>query len=112
MDIGYPTVNLLQLIPELVVETVEAGCCGMAGIYGLQAKNFFNSIKIGMPLITQLRKPTIQASTTECSSCRIAMEHKSTKPCVHPIKILACSYGIMPEIIETLRRPALENVLS
>lgn len=112
LDIGYPTVNLLQLIPELTIETIEAGCCGMAGIYGIQAKNYYNSIKIGMPLITQLRKPTIQASTTECSSCRVAMEHKSTKPCVHPIKILACSYGIMPEVIENLRRPTLENVLS
>ena len=112
LDIGYPTVNLLKLIPGLNVEVIEAGCCGMAGIYGLQAKNIYNSIRIGMPLITQLRKPAIQASTTECSSCRIAMEHKSTKPCVHPIKILACSYGIMPEIIEILRRPTLENVLS
>lgn len=112
LDIGYPTVNLLQLIPGLTIQTIEAGCCGMAGVYGLQAKNFYNSIKIGMPLITQLRKPTIQASTTECSSCRIAMEHKSTKPCIHPVKILACAYGIMPEIIENLRRPTMENVLS
>ena len=112
LDIGYPSVNLLKLIPGLTVETIEAGCCGMAGLYGMQSKNYYNSIKIGMPLITQLRKPTIQASTTDCSSCRIAMEHKSTKPCLHPIKIIACAYGIMPEIIETLRRPALENVLS
>ncbi|MBR5161321.1 MAG: 4Fe-4S dicluster domain-containing protein, partial [Thermoguttaceae bacterium] len=112
LNIGYPTVNLLRLIPGLNVETIEAGCCGMAGLYGLQAKNYYNSIKIGMPLITQLRKPAIQASTTDCSSCRIAMEHKSTKPCIHPIKILACSYGIMPEIIETLRRPARDNVLT
>ena len=112
LDIGYPAVNLLKLIPGLSVETIEAGCCGMAGLYGIQSKNYYNSIKIGIPLITQLRKPTIQASTTDCSSCRIAMEHKSTKPCIHPIKILACAYGIMPEIIETLRRPTLENVLS
>ncbi len=112
LDIGYPSVNLLKLIPGLTVETIEAGCCGMAGLYGFQSKNYYNSIRIGMPLITQLRKPTIQASTTDCSSCRIAMEHKSTKPCVHPIKILACAYGIMPEIVETLRRPTLDNVLS
>ena len=112
LNIGYPTVNLLRLIPGLNVETIEAGCCGMAGLYGLQAKNYYNSIKIGMPLITQLRKPSIQASTTDCSSCRIAMEHKSTKPCIHPIKILACSYGIMPEVAETLHRPARDIVLT
>ena len=112
LDIGYPSVNLLGLIPGLSVETIEAGCCGMAGIYGMQAKNYYNSIRIGMPLINQLRKPTIQASTTDCSSCRIAMEHKSTKPCIHPIKILACSYGIMPEVAETLHRPARDNFLT
>ncbi len=112
LNIGYPSLNLLRLIPNLTVETIEAGCCGMAGLYGIQAKNYYNSIRIGMPLITQLRKPAIQASATDCSSCRIAMEHKSTKPCVHPIKILACAYGIMPEIIETLRRPARDNFLT
>ena len=112
LNIGYPTVNLLRLIPGLTVETIEAGCCGMAGIYGMQSKNYHNSIRIGMPLINQLRKPTIQASTTDCSSCRIAMEHKSTKPCIHPIKILACSYGIMPEIAETLHRPARDYFLT
>lgn len=105
LDIGYPAVDLLQLIPGLNVQILDSGCCGMAGLYGMQAKNFNKSIRIGMPLITQLRKPAIQASTTDCSSCSIAMEHKSTKPCVHPLKILACSYGIMPEIAETIRRP-------
>lgn len=112
LNIGYPAVNLLRLIPGLIVDVIEAGCCGMAGLYGFQAKNYYNSIKIGMPLINQLRRTNIQASTTDCSSCRIAMEHKSTKPCIHPIKILAFAYGIMPEIAETLHRPALENVLS
>ncbi len=112
LNIGYPGVNLLRLIPELHVEVIEAGCCGMAGIYGMQSKNYYNSLKIGMSLMAKLRNPTIQASTTECSSCRIAMEHRSTKPCVHPIKILAYAYGLMPEVGDLLRRPGKELFLS
>ena len=112
LDIGYPSVNLMRLIPELNVNVLESGCCGMAGMYGMQSKNYYNSVRIGMPLMTKLRNPTIQASATECSSCRFAMEHRTTKSCVHPIKIMACAYGLMPEIVDLLRRPVKDTFLS
>ena len=112
LNIGLPSVNLMGLIPELKVETLESGCCGMAGAYGLMSKNYHRSLRIGMPLISKLRNPTIQASATECSSCRIAMEHRSTKACVHPIKLIAYSYGLLPELMQRIHRPGKDYILS
>ncbi len=112
LNIGFPSVNLLGLIPELKLEFLESGCCGMAGAYGLMSKNYHRSLRIGMPLIAQLRNPTIQASTTECSSCRIAMEHRSTKTCVHPLKLIAYSYGLLPDLLVRIHRPGKEYILS
>jgi hypothetical protein len=70
----------------------------MAGLYGLKRENYRNSLRIGWGLITALRDPVIQAGATECSACKIQMEQGVTKPTIHPIKMLALSYGLMPEL--------------
>jgi hypothetical protein len=31
------------------------------------------------------------------------MEQSSTKPTIHPIKLLALAYGLMPEVAELVR---------
>ena len=44
---GTPMLDLLALIPELTVVTIEKGCTGMAGTFGIAAENFQKSIEIG-----------------------------------------------------------------
>jgi hypothetical protein len=36
------------------------------------------------------------------------MEQGTTKPTVHPIKVLALAYGLMPEIEKLLKSPCRE----
>ncbi|MEZ6120426.1 MAG: heterodisulfide reductase-related iron-sulfur binding cluster [Pirellulaceae bacterium] len=98
MDDTHAGENLLRLIPNLMVQKVERGCSGMAGTFGLKRKNYWNSLRIGRGLMDSLRHPDIQVGTTECSACRIQMEQGTNKPTVHPIKLLAHAYGLMPEI--------------
>jgi len=98
LDVGCPGENLLRLIPGLRVSRIEEGCSGMAGTFGLKRENFRNSIRAGWGLITRLRDPRIHAGTTECSTCKMQMEQGTTKPTVHPIKLLALAYGLMPEV--------------
>jgi len=68
----------------------------MAGTFGLHRKNYRSSLRAGWGVISALRDADIQAGTTECSSCRIQMEQGTTKPTIHPLKVLALSYGLLP----------------
>jgi FAD/FMN-containing dehydrogenase/Fe-S oxidoreductase len=90
--------NLLGLIPGLKVERIEKGCSGMAGMYGLIRPNYRRSLRAGVGLIGAVRQPHIMAGTTECSTCKIQMEQGTIKPTIHPVKILALAYGLMPEL--------------
>ncbi|MBN2217746.1 MAG: anaerobic glycerol-3-phosphate dehydrogenase subunit C [Pirellulales bacterium] len=108
MGVGAPGQNLLRLIPGLAVVSIDAGCSGMAGTFGLKAKNYRTSLRIGWGLISALRDPAIQAGATECSACRMQMEQGTTKPTVHPIKLLAMAYGLMPEFNALLRTSGKE----
>lgn len=97
-----PLAELLVLIPELKLQRIEKGCSGMAGAFGLTAKNFEKSMAMGTGLINEMRKPAFRAGTTECSSCRMQMEQESPVPTLHPLKILALAYGLMPELQKQL----------
>jgi FAD/FMN-containing dehydrogenase/Fe-S oxidoreductase len=106
LEAGSPAVNLLGLIPGLRVRTVEKGCSGMAGMYGFMRKNYRTSLRIGLPLITELRTAGFHAGLSECSTCRVQMEQGSALPTLHPVKLLALSYRLMPELRVLLNRPA------
>jgi Fe-S oxidoreductase len=95
---GTPLANLLRLIPHLEVRMIEEGCSGMAGAWGLTRQNFRDSIRIGWGLISRMRAGDLVAGATECSSCKMQMEQGTQVPTLHPIKLLALSYGLMPEI--------------
>jgi FAD/FMN-containing dehydrogenase/Fe-S oxidoreductase len=112
LEMGTPGYQLLRLIPGLVVRLLDAGCSGMAGTYGLQRANYRSSLRAGWKLISHLRDPAIQAGATECSSCKMQMEQGNTKPTIHPLKILALSYGLMPEISRLLTTRGQELVVT
>ena len=105
LAVGSPGMNLLRLIPGLSVFHVDKGCSGMAGTFGLKRENYRNSLRAGWPLISAVRESTWQAGTTECSACKIQMEQGTSKPTIHPLKLLALAYGLMPEAAAPLDGP-------
>ena len=98
LEVGTPGERLLNLIPGLSIRHIERGCSGMAGTYGLKRANYRSSLRAGWGLIRALRDPAIDLGTTECSACKMQMEQGTTKPTIHPLKMLALAYGLMPEI--------------
>jgi Fe-S oxidoreductase len=112
LNVGTPGLNLLRLIPGLAVKTIDRGCSGMAGTFGLKRENYRTSLRVGWGLISSLRDAAIQAGTTECSACKIQMEQGTTKPTVHPLKLLALSYGLMPEVAQLLTARGEELVIT
>jgi FAD/FMN-containing dehydrogenase/Fe-S oxidoreductase len=103
LEVGSPGENLLRLIPGLSVVGVERGCSGMAGTFGLKKENFRNSIRAGWELIDTIRKADWTAGTTECSACKMQMEQGTSKPTIHPLKLMALSYRLMPELNSLLQ---------
>ena len=112
LQVGSPGENLLRLIPGLTVQRLERGCSGMAGTFGLKRENYRTSLRAGWGLISALRQPAIQAGATECSACKIQMEQGNTKPTIHPIKVLALAYGLMPQVASLLTTPGEDRIVT
>ncbi len=84
----------------------------MAGTFGLKRENYRTSLRIGWGLISRLRDPNIQAGTTECSTCKMQMEQGTTKPTIHPLKLFALAYDLMPEAEALLTTQGRERIIT
>ncbi|MEC7564109.1 MAG: anaerobic glycerol-3-phosphate dehydrogenase subunit C [Planctomycetota bacterium] len=107
-----PGEHLLRLIPGMQVQRIEKGCSGMAGVFGLKHVNYRNSLRSGWGLLSTMRDSEIQVGTTECSACKIQMEQGTTKPTLHPMKLMALAYNLMPEIQQQLTNPKRDLIVS
>jgi Fe-S oxidoreductase len=112
LEVASPGESLLRLIPGLNVHRVDKGCSGMAGTFGFRRENYRNSLRAGWPLISAVRESTWQAGATECSACKIQMEQGTTKPTIHPLKLLALAYGLMPEAASLLTTRGQELIVT
>jgi Fe-S oxidoreductase len=103
--------SLLRRIPELKVTTLDLGCSGMAGTFGLQEQNYALSLEAGQPMLGALARADARYGVTECSSCRLQMEDGAKKRTLHPAQFLALAYGLLPEVEKRLAEPIRELVL-
>jgi Fe-S oxidoreductase len=86
-------VELLSMVPSLKIEELDEGCCGIAGTFGIRKKGYKDSLKIGEGLFKRLNATEILLGITDCTTCRMQMEHgANSKPVKHPIELLAESY--------------------
>jgi FAD/FMN-containing dehydrogenase/Fe-S oxidoreductase len=102
---------LLSLIPGLRVHTIDVSCSGMAGTFGLNQANYQASLEAGRPMLEELSRPGVLFGSTECSTCRMQMEDGARKRTLHPAQYLALAYGLLPEVLQQLRRPIHPRVL-
>ena len=81
----------LRLIPDLEVETIASGCCGMAGAFGYQASHYDLSMKMAeLDLLPRLRaaaRDTIVIA--DGTSCRQQIRDGSGREAVHVAQLLA-----------------------
>lgn len=102
LDPDLASLQLLRLIPQLRVLPIEGGCSGMAGTWGLQRKNYRNSLRIGWPMISAMRTSGATLASTECSACKMQIEHGTGVSTIHPLKLIAYAYDRMPKVGEEL----------
>ena len=99
--------ELMKLIPKLRMQSIDVGCSGMAGTFGMKSANYKLSHQAGHAMLTELRRPRNLFGSTECSSCRLQMEDGAGKRTLHPVQYLALSYGLLPEVADRLRESVL-----
>jgi FAD/FMN-containing dehydrogenase/Fe-S oxidoreductase len=94
--LGAAAPTLLGEIPGLKVIPVNEGCCGIAGSAGLRREKYELSMQIGAKLFERLRSAEFDGAATECSACRMQLEHATGKPVYHPLHLLAHAAFGMP----------------
>jgi anaerobic glycerol-3-phosphate dehydrogenase C subunit len=91
---GRASIELLKGLCPVLVTELNAGCCGLAGTFGMQKKNYDLSSKISERLKKALESYTTRYVLTECSVCKMQIEDISEAKVMHPIKVLAEAYSI------------------
>jgi len=86
------SIKLLQEFCGVKVIDLKAGCCGLAGTFGMQKKNYELSSQIAANLKDALAKSPVKNVLTECSACKMQIEQISGATVVHPIKVLKGAY--------------------
>ncbi|MGJ4945822.1 FAD-binding and (Fe-S)-binding domain-containing protein [Bradyrhizobium sp. HKCCYLS1011] len=88
-----PVEQVLRLIPELAVDTIESSCCGMAGAFGYGADTYEVSMTMAeASLLPAVRKA--DAATyivADGTSCRHQIQDGAARGALHAAQLLAMS---------------------
>jgi len=85
--------KVLGLIPGLKVQTVDSGCCGMAGSFGYEAEHFAVSMKMAeqslLPAVRKAGPDTIVVA--DGTSCRHQIHDGTRRKALHVARVLQMS---------------------
>lgn len=82
--------RLLQRLPNREVVSLDAGCCGMAGAFGMMESKYELSVKVAEPLIQAIRsQPFGTTVVASGASCRHQIEHLVPVRLRHMVEVLA-----------------------
>ena len=97
--IGKPGLQILNLIPELKIIDSQSACCGIAGTYGYKKEKYVIAMEVGQSLFQFILQDMADSPIVVCDSetCRWQITHATGIPAVHPVEILAKSYGLPVE---------------
>ena len=93
--IGMKTRDILSLIPDVEVDTIER-CSGHDGTYAIKQEFHQTAMKIAKPVVNRIKKFEADVYTSDCP---MAGHHLSAglndgSETVHPITLLKQAYGI------------------
>jgi FAD/FMN-containing dehydrogenase/Fe-S oxidoreductase len=96
-----PVEQVLRLIPELVVETIESSCCGMAGAFGYGTDTYQASLQMAelslLPAVRRADADTLVVA--DGTSCRHQIADGTNRTALHVARVLAMSLdGACPDL--------------
>jgi Fe-S oxidoreductase len=89
----------LRLVPELQVEVIDSGCCGMAGAFGYGARHY--DVSMRMAELSLL--PAVRAAAAETwivadgTSCRHQIRDGAGRDAIHVARVLERALAIPSE---------------
>jgi glycerol-3-phosphate dehydrogenase subunit C len=86
---GTAGLSLLNSLTGDGIVPLEAGCCGLAGSYGLKAEKQQTAQAIGSRVKTAIERARARAVVTECGMCSVQLHNLSQLPVYHPLELLA-----------------------
>jgi glycerol-3-phosphate dehydrogenase subunit C len=89
---GEDTLALLSNVPGLQVVPVDRGCCGLAGSYGIKARNYARSIAIGSRVAGFFEERSLEAGCTDCAGCEMQLNLVTGLSVYHPLDLIWRSY--------------------
>jgi glycerol-3-phosphate dehydrogenase subunit C len=89
LGFGAHAPALLRRIPGVQVRVLDAGCCGLAGTYGLKHKTADLARQIGAGVARRVAEWRPDVVLSECEGCRMQIEHLTGVPAKHPAEVLA-----------------------
>ena len=78
-------------MPELRLEILDAGCCGMSGVFGYEAEHYDLSVAIAERVLL----PAVRAAAADSAvlatgtSCRTQIADLAARRAAHPLVFLA-----------------------
>jgi FAD/FMN-containing dehydrogenase/Fe-S oxidoreductase len=88
-----PVEQVLRLIPDLNVETIESSCCGMAGAFGYGADTYEVSVQMAelslLPAVRDADEKTLIVA--DGTSCRHQIADGTDRRAIHVARVLAMS---------------------
>ncbi len=85
------TVRALRYVPALDLQVLDAGCCGMSGVFGYRKERYELSVRIAeRALLPALRAAGADAALLATgTSCRSQIADLADRPARHPLELLA-----------------------
>lgn len=93
-NMGLPALDLLELIPGLKIQHIQADCCGIAGTYGYKKEKYDIAMAVGQPLFDQVKASGSKIAVCDSETCRWQIQHATGAKLIHPIELLAQAYGL------------------
>jgi FAD/FMN-containing dehydrogenase/Fe-S oxidoreductase len=88
-----PVEQVLRLVPDLDVETIESSCCGMAGAFGYGAETYKTSVEMAelslWPAVRRADSATLIVA--DGTSCRHQIKDGTDRAALHVARVLAMS---------------------
>lgn len=112
-NIGKKTRNILQLIPDTTITTVER-CSGHDGTWGVKSEYFADSMKIGRPVFKQMAASDPDYISSDCAIAARHIEQgigESKAQKLHPLTLLHMAYGDNTDLqtMANLDSPAIKT---
>ena len=94
-NIGMKTRDLLQLVPDTTVETIER-CSGHDGTYAVKSEFHEISMKICRPVVNKVIRADARHYSSDCPMAGHQIENglDNGKTPEHPLTLLRLAYGL------------------